>query len=596
MVNSKLSVLLTASALSVLTWNAASANGQEGLQNIDIVACNNNTNLGGNPVPYAAKPGDTVNESIPVLNNSGNVTWSVASFIHQCTVSGTTSAVCGKYTVTAPDGAVDNTHPVTVTGSGFTNADIGFSNDFTLTVTDATPNTCKIRYELQVTSDSGGWGDPHLTTVDGVAYDFQGAGEYTLLRQKELEIQARQAPVPTTTTPVLSAHTGLASCVSYYTAFAARIGKNDVSYEPSSERGTTTSVMQLRVNHDVVTIPAAGIDLYGGDEGDGGGEGSPSAASAAGSKHLVGHIANVPGNEGSIEISNSHGTRIDVVPSPWPDQHSWLLTINAYNTTAVEGLWGRTIDGWLPAKSDGTSVGAKGTTTADVYNQVYGQLGESWRVTKDTSLFDYAEGTSTDTFTNKAWPGSGDCKIEGQQPLPPATVQVAEQACSAVVDPTHRNDCIFDVTWTGFTGFGQNYSTAEHVQRGAVTVTVTDDKNPTQQGEPATFHVTVAEAAPRNQGTPTGTLQLTVDGSPSGSAVTVDSTGKGTITTPDLPVGTHQVVVKFTPAKDVVFVSGASLVTTHTVTGSTGLPWWVIILLVILLILIILWLMKSKKP
>src|SRR5204863_9443964 len=41
-------------------------------------------------------------------------------------------------------------------------------------------------------------GDPHLTTVDGIQYDFQGAGEFVLLRDgSAMEVQTRQKPVTT---------------------------------------------------------------------------------------------------------------------------------------------------------------------------------------------------------------------------------------------------------------------------------------------------------------------------------------------------------------------------------------------------------------
>ena len=41
-------------------------------------------------------------------------------------------------------------------------------------------------------------GDPHISTVDGTYYDFQAAGEFTLLRDTAgFEVQVRQTPVPT---------------------------------------------------------------------------------------------------------------------------------------------------------------------------------------------------------------------------------------------------------------------------------------------------------------------------------------------------------------------------------------------------------------
>lgn len=51
-------------------------------------------------------------------------------------------------------------------------------------------------------------GDPHTYTVDGIAYDFQAVGEFTLLRNGErLEIQVPQTPVQTNN-PVSDGNTG----------------------------------------------------------------------------------------------------------------------------------------------------------------------------------------------------------------------------------------------------------------------------------------------------------------------------------------------------------------------------------------------------
>jgi subtilisin family serine protease len=45
-------------------------------------------------------------------------------------------------------------------------------------------------------------GEPHLTTVDGVHYDFQSVGEFVSVRDGHgLEIQTRQTPIGTTFNP-----------------------------------------------------------------------------------------------------------------------------------------------------------------------------------------------------------------------------------------------------------------------------------------------------------------------------------------------------------------------------------------------------------
>ena len=44
-----------------------------------------------------------------------------------------------------------------------------------------------------LTTVAWGWGDPHITTIDGRRYTFNGLGEYVLLRTNsgDLEFQGR---------------------------------------------------------------------------------------------------------------------------------------------------------------------------------------------------------------------------------------------------------------------------------------------------------------------------------------------------------------------------------------------------------------------
>ena len=92
-------------------------------------------------------------------------------------------------------------------------------------------------------------GDPHITTLDGTHYDFQGAGEYVALRSGTgAEVQVRQAPIATTFNPGTNAYTGLATCVSLNTAVAARVGKHRVTYQPNLSGVPDPTGLQLRVD------------------------------------------------------------------------------------------------------------------------------------------------------------------------------------------------------------------------------------------------------------------------------------------------------------------------------------------------------------
>jgi hypothetical protein len=147
-------------------------------------------------------------------------------------------------------------------------------------------------------------GDPHMTTVDGVPYDFQSAGEFVLLRSSDgMEIQARQEPVSSQTAIGPNGHTGLTTCVSLNTAIAARVGARRVSYEPRPGN-PEPSALELRVDGALTTVGPSGVDLGGG-----------------------GRITRAVAGDG-IEIDFPNGVRLSAVPGFW-----------GARTTAGTSMW-----------------------------------------------------------------------------------------------------------------------------------------------------------------------------------------------------------------------------------------------------------------
>jgi hypothetical protein len=294
-----------------------------------------------------------------------------------------------------------------------------------------------------VTASGGGWGDPHLTTVDGVKYDFQSAGEFTALREDQLEIQTRQSPVPTATVPITNAYTGITHCVAIYTAVAARLGSSRVTVQPSPGAEPDPKSMQVRVNGQVVQLGDVPLVLHAG--------GSEKGA-------IEGTITKHP--DGMYEITDARGTQLVVTSAYWEARKVWYLNLNVYGTSAHQGTMGRLAKrSWLPALPDGSSLGAKPASESDRYQALYEKFADAWRVTDKTSLFDYEAGTNTATFTRDEWPRNHpeSCAIEGQTSAQAATEEVAQQACANVVDATRRADCVFDVMVTGNAGFGKSY-------------------------------------------------------------------------------------------------------------------------------------------
>jgi hypothetical protein len=155
-------------------------------------------------------------------------------------------------------------------------------------------------------------GDPHITTLDGTNYDFQGAGEYVAFRDATgVEVQARQAPIATTFNPGANDHTGLATCVSLNTAVAARVASG-VTYQPNSGR-----VRSQR--------PAAARGRRADDAGTGGStwQRRPHLEHGRAGRHRH----HVPG-----------ALRATVTPGFWTSQGKWYLNIGvtARRTTAWE--------------------------------------------------------------------------------------------------------------------------------------------------------------------------------------------------------------------------------------------------------------------
>jgi hypothetical protein len=108
-------------------------------------------------------------------------------------------------------------------------------------------------------------------------------------------------------------------------------------------------------------------------------------------------------------------------------------------------------------------MGVKPTAAHDQFVELYERFAKAWRVTDKTSLFDYAPGTSTETFTMRSWPPqTGACAIPGTVPVEGATEEVAKEFCKVV--PGDPANCIFDVKVTGLTNIANTYVAGRSVQ------------------------------------------------------------------------------------------------------------------------------------
>jgi hypothetical protein len=250
--------------------------------------------------------------------------------------------------------------------------------------------------------------------------------------------------------PITNEYTGITHCVSIYTAVAVKLGSTRVTVQPSPGAEPDPNSMQLRVNGKLTKLGNEPLVVR--------------AAPEAGAKQGNIEATITQHAEGVIEITDARGMQIVVTPKYWTNKKVWYLNVNVYGTAARLGTMGSLGKrSWLPALPDGSSLGPKPASESERYQVLYEKFADAWRVTDQTSLFDYEPGTNTATFTLDEWPRNHpqSCDIEGQTSVEPATEEVAEEACANVANAVQRADCVFDVMITGNTGFAKSYETMQ---------------------------------------------------------------------------------------------------------------------------------------
>jgi hypothetical protein len=274
-------------------------------------------------------------------------------------------------------------------------------------------------------------GDPHIQALNGGTYDFQGAGEYTLVRSAsgDVDVQVRSTPAEGSKT------------VAWNTAVAMRVVSTDVEVDVGEP-------LIVRINGKRITLPThQGRSLEGGGR--------------------LSYISN--GVSGDVTVTWPDGSQLDVFadrfaenatftpPAAGVDSFSGLLsafvisrgakkTANTSSETLLSG--------------DGHSYVVNPLTSAG-FKVLYGPFADSWRVTAKTSLFTYRKGTSTSSFDVKDFPA----RFETLAAFPVAKRKSAAAACKAagVTNPKLLADCELDV---GATGHAQLEAAASRPQSG----------------------------------------------------------------------------------------------------------------------------------
>lgn len=255
-------------------------------------------------------------------------------------------------------------------------------------------------------------GDPHLITFDGLRYDFQAAGEFTLVAtesQNPLTIQVRQQPL----------QGGLCSNVAYNTAIATRLDG-------------------ARVSIDARRDPVLLVD------------GQPA--------FLPGGVWTGPTGGQLIETEQRYAL-------VWPDGSSLQAGVGGdYLNLAVrladeQAVSARGLLGGQDGDPGNDLQLADGTVLPEIvpFGTLYGDFADSWRITQADSLFDYDAGAGTDDFQIEGFPDD----LQDVDDLPANAVAMAETACAdaGITDASLLADCVLDVACTSDPSFADEHAT-----------------------------------------------------------------------------------------------------------------------------------------
>jgi hypothetical protein len=248
-----------------------------------------------------------------------------------------------------------------------------------------------------------------MLTFDGLAYDFQGVGEFVLTKSLDdgLAIQMRTRPwLGSTVASIIDA---VAMNVD-----GDRVGIY-VTRDPS-----------LYVNGTGIPSPSGTIALPSG-----------------------GQIISESGLH-TIVWPDSSRVRVELRGS----YLNVVVRLPRVRSNRMEGLLGDFDD---EEANDLASRNGAVLSLRASFDQFYGEFGDSWRLTQSESLFDYLDGESTQTFTDRAFPARWFSSLS----LPESERNQAGQICLAagVSDPVLLEACVMDVGVTGDPDFAESSAT-----------------------------------------------------------------------------------------------------------------------------------------
>lgn len=268
-------------------------------------------------------------------------------------------------------------------------------------------------HEVDETDVASSNGDVHIRTADGAYYDFQLVGEFVAVRSdtNDLEIQVRQQPWQ-----------GSSRNISTNTAVAINVAGDRVSFNIGTNAG-------LHINGKPASLSS----------------GQPTALPKGGGllSSNGGFSISWP-DESAVQVI-LHGNYLDIFVE--------LTKSRAGHVVGLFGNFDRDPVNDITAR-DGTKIDLKSADSRELRRKLYDVFGNSWRIRQSESIFDYASGESTATYTDPKFP----YELVTTATLDTGKRTHAEEICkqAGVIDANFLDNCILDIAVTGDAQFTQS--------------------------------------------------------------------------------------------------------------------------------------------
>lgn len=280
------------------------------------------------------------------------------------------------------------------------------------------------------------FGDPHLITLDGYVFDFQGIGEFWLTSDGTMNIQSRHAQA------------GQAAVTS---AFAMLYGSTRVSIIRTNDDSTPGATLPaLYINGRKMVDAGGPIRVFTIPDG---------TFVRTGAFYGTG----APGNEYSGEVkyhfqfpSTGHAVTFTAYISAYGVGFlRAAVTMPSSSRGLTVGLLGNFNGHWTDDLRDET--GKMYPAIDHTHSELYDIVASGWRITQKESLFDYPVGDNSATYT--------DTSFFSTAPVIDLTTPEAEAAQAECGSRGLSNQlyelCVYDVLLAGDASYAQGYAATQ---------------------------------------------------------------------------------------------------------------------------------------